>query len=137
MTVRTAKIVLSLVWVGTGLPLLFVLMMRHLSGFYDPDPKAAWTWAAQYLFPNLTLIAGAWSVSPSPADRKAISSGITFWGAVILSLFYLVALYLVMGAQMVSEASFQTIFEQSALFLGLIQALVVGWLGKFFIETRR
>jgi hypothetical protein len=136
MTIKTAKIALSLVWVIGAIPLLLILILRQLVGFYDPDPKAAWTWAAQFLFPNLTLIGGAWSVAASPGENGPISSSIVVWGAMVLSGFYLVVLYLILGVQALSTRPWQTIFEQSALFLGLLNALVVGWLGKFFVQSK-
>jgi len=101
------------------------------------DAKAAWTWVAQYLFPPLTLIAGAWSVTASPGDRSKMSSPVIYWGAVFLSLFYIVVLYLVIGAQAGGEQTWQAVFEQSGLFLSLFEAFIIGWLGKLFIEIKR
>ena len=66
-----------------------------------------------------------------------MSSVLVFWIAIALSLFYLLVLYLVLGWQQTSSESPQSVYEQSAQFLVLIQALVVGWLGKFFIESGR
>jgi len=119
------------------LPLLLILVIRQLNGFYGADAKAAWTWVAQYLFPPLTLIAGAWSVTASPGDRSKMSSPVIFWGAVFLSLFYIVVLYLVIGAQAGGEQTWQAVFEQSGLFLSLFEAFIIGWLGKLFIEIKR
>lgn len=70
----------------------------------------------------------------SPEDDKPLGSAIVFWGAMIVSAFYIVILYIVLGAQ--ASGSMRASLEQSGLFLGLIQALVVGWMGKFFIEAR-
>ena len=137
MTVKRAKATLTLIWLLAALPLLSILILRQLNGFYGTDAKAAWTWAAQYLFPQLTLIMGAWSVSRSPNEGKRLSSSITFWIAIALSLFYLFALYLVAGAQAGAEQTWQSVFEQSGLFLSLFQALIIGLLGKFFVEIRR
>ena len=137
MTIKTAKLSLSLLWVVAAIPLMFLLIMRQLNGDFGDNSKAVWTWAAQFLFPNLTLIGGAWSVAASPNDDKPMSSVFVFWAAIALSLFYIVVLYLVLGAQEASSAAPQTVYEQSALFLVLIQALIIGWLGKFFVESGR
>ena len=112
-----------------------VLVLRQVNGFYGDQAQAAWSWAAQFVFPNLTLIGGAWSVAGSPEDDKPLGSAIVFWGAMIVSAFYIVILYIVLGAQ--ASGSMRASLEQSGLFLGLIQALVVGWMGKFFIEAKR
>jgi hypothetical protein len=136
MTTKRARIVVTVIWVAGALPLLTLLILRHLSGFYGPDAKGVWAWAAQFVFPNLTLIAGAWSATPSAENDALPASTIVFWGAVILSLFEIVILFLVLGSQSGGTAP-QVVFEQSALFLGLLQALLIGWLGKFFIDGRR
>ncbi|HKA73649.1 MAG TPA: hypothetical protein VKE26_17695 [Xanthobacteraceae bacterium] len=137
MTIRTAKLTISLVWMAGAIPLLLILIVRQLAGFYETDPKVAWTWAAQYLFPTLTLIGGAWSVASSAAEDTPMSSTVVVWGAILLSVFYIAVLYLILGAQAVSIQPAQTIFEQSGLYLSLLNALVVGWLGKFFVESKR
>src|SRR5262245_13548869 len=136
MTIGKAKLALSLVWVTAAVPLLLILIFRQLVGFYDPDPKAAWTWAAQFLFPNLTLIGGAWSVAASPADDAPISSPLVAWGAIGISAFYLVVLFLILGVQGLGVRPWQTVFDQSGLFLGLLNGIVVGWLGKFFVGSK-
>jgi hypothetical protein len=134
MTVKSAKIVLTALWGVGAIPLLSILVLRQLNGFYGDQAQAAWSWAAQFLFPNLTLIGGAWSVAASPDEDKPLGSSIVFWGAVVASAFYLAVLYVVLGAH--ASGSMRSSLEQSGLFLGLIQALVVGWLGKFFIEAK-
>ena len=135
MTVRTAKIALTALWGVAVIPLLLILVLRQLAGFFGDDVQAPWTWAAQYVSPSLTLIGGAWTVSTNPEDDKALTSSVVFWGAMVLSGFYLVVLYLVLAAQV--HGSVKAVMESSGLFLGLIQGLVVGWLGKFFIEAKR
>jgi hypothetical protein len=135
MTIKTAKLTLTALWAAAAIPLLFILILRQINGFYGDEPQAAWTWAAQFVFPNLTLIGGAWTVTEPPEDTKPSCSGIVFWGAVIVSAFYISILYIVLGTHV--GGSGRSSFEQSSLFLGLIQSLVVGWLGKFFIEAKR
>ncbi len=93
MTIKTAKIALTALWGVCAIPLLLVLVLRQLNGFYGDQAQAAWSWAAQFVFPNLTLIGGAWSVAGSPEDDKPLGSAIVFWGAMIVSAFYIVILY--------------------------------------------
>jgi hypothetical protein len=80
MTIKTAKIALTALWGVCAIPLLLVLVLRQLNGFYGDQAQAAWSWAAQFVFPNLTLIGGAWSVAGSPEDDKPLGSAIVFWG---------------------------------------------------------
>ncbi|MFD2180582.1 hypothetical protein [Rhodoplanes azumiensis] len=135
MTVRTAKLVLTALWGVAVMPLLLILILRQLNGFYGTEAEAAWTWVAQYVFPGMTLIGGAWTVTDHPEDAEKRASAVVVWGALVLSAFYLLVLYLVLGAQ--ARGPVKDVLQGSGLFLGLIQGVVVGWLGKFFIEAKR
>lgn len=135
MTVRTAKLSLTVLWGLAVIPLLLILVLRQLAGFFEADGQVAWTWVAQYVLPGVTLIGGAWTVA-EPADvGHGRVSPVVFWGAFVLSAFYLVLLFLVLAA--LAHGSIRQTVEGSGLFLGLIQGVVVGWLGKFFIEAKR
>ena len=99
MTVRNAKSWLSIGWLGAVGPLMIILVLRQLYGFYGPDPKDVWNWFSQFVLPALTLLAGAWTVSASPSDQKPIDNPMVFWVAVVLSVFYIGLLYIVVGIQ--------------------------------------
>jgi len=137
MTVRGAKLWLSGGWMAAMAPLVIILILRQLDGFYGSDPKEVWSWFSQFVLPALTLLGGAWTVAAAPSDQKQIDNTIVFWVAVAMSAFYIVLLYVVIGKQPTSPLPWQDQFKQSALFLGIIQGLVIGVLGKFFIESSR
>jgi hypothetical protein len=137
MTVQGAKLWLSIGWLAAMAPLVIVLILRQLDGFYGSDPKDVWSWFGQFVLPALTLLGGAWSVAAVPSDRKPVDNPIVFWIAVAISVFYIVLLYVVIGKQPFSPLAWQDQFKQSALFLGVIQGLLIGVLGKFFIESGR
>jgi hypothetical protein len=137
MTVRGAKLWLSVGWMGAVAPLIVILVLRQVNGFYGADAKEVWSWFSQFVIPALTLLAGAWTVSASPADQNQIGNPMVFWIAVFLSIFYVALLYVVIGSQPWSTLTWQEQFKQSALFLGVIQGLVIGVVGKFFIESSR
>jgi hypothetical protein len=137
MTVRGAKLRLSIGWMAALAPLVVILVLRQLDGFYGDDPKDVWSWFSQFVLPALTLLGSAWTVSASPNDQKPIDNPTVFWIATALSVFYLVLLYVVIGNQASSSQPWAEQFKQSALFLGIFQGLVIGVLGKFFIESGR
>lgn len=137
MSVRGAKLWLSIGWMAALAPLVVILVLRQLDGFYGDDPKEVWSWFSQFVLPALTLLGGAWTVSASPNDQKTIDNPTVFWIATALSAFYLVLLYVVIGNQASSSLPWAEQFKQSALFLGIFQGLVIGVLGKFFIESGR
>jgi hypothetical protein len=135
MTLRTAKASLSILWILAIPLLLFTLIRRQLNGYYGTDPTAVWTWVAQFVLPGLGLILGAWSLKATPADDDTLRNQIVFWGAAVLSLLYLAALYYVVASQAWLDQDWGEVFKQSALFLSLIQATVIGLLGKFFVQS--
>jgi hypothetical protein len=140
MIVRTAKMSLSLLWLVAVAPLILILILRQMEGFYDipsTDPKDVWSWVSQFVLPGVTLVAGAWTVSTSSADKGPVGNPSVFWIAMGMSAFYLVVLYLVVALQAGSSAPWPETFKQSALYLGIIQGAVIGIVGKFFIESAR
>lgn len=137
MTVRGAKLWLSVGWTVAMAPLVIILILRQLDGFYGNDAKEVWSWFSQFVLPALTLLAGAWTVAASSSEQKQIDNTVVFWIAAAMSIFYIVLLYVVIGKQPTSPLPWQEQFRQSALFLGIIQGLVIGVLGKFFIESNR
>jgi hypothetical protein len=136
MTVRAAKFWLSIGWLLCIGPLVIILVLRQQSGFFGHEQKDVWNWFSQYVLPGLTLLGGAWTVAASPNDQKVLDNRIVFWVAVVLSLFYLGLLYLVVASQFGAAQPVEQL-KDSGLFLGIIQALVIGVLGKFFIESGR
>jgi len=137
MTVRGAKLWLSIGWTTAMAPRVIILILRQLDGFYGTDAKEVWSWFSQFVLPALTLLAGAWTVAASASEQKQIDNTVVFWVAVAMSVFYILLLYVVIGKQPTSALPWQEQFKQSALFLGIIQGLVIGVLGKFFIESNR
>jgi hypothetical protein len=140
MTIRKAKMCLSVLWLCAIAPLLLILIYRQLNGFYDApntDHKEVWSWVSQFVLPGATLLAGAWTVSASSSEKRRIANTWVFWLAIGMSLFYFAVLYLVVSAQASSQQPWPETFKQSALFLGIIQGALIGVLGKFFIETAK
>lgn len=136
MTVKTAKIMLTLVWGLAAGMLLLILILRQLSGFYGANPTFVWSWAAQYLFPALTLIGAGWSVGHSPNESKPVANVVVLWIALAMSIFYLAVLFLQLGFRPSDGKSWHLLFEESGLYLGLILTVVIGFLGKFFIDAK-
>jgi hypothetical protein len=131
---------LSLLWLTAVAPLILILILRQLGGFYDipnTDPKDVWTWVTQFVLPGVTLVAGAWTVTTPASDKKKIGNPTGFWIAVGMSAFYFAVLYVVIASQAGSSQPWPETFKQSALYLGIIQGVVIGVVGKFFIETGR
>jgi formate hydrogenlyase subunit 3/multisubunit Na+/H+ antiporter MnhD subunit len=140
MTVRTARTILSVLWLAFAAPLLLILIVRQLNGFYDSpgsDIRELWNWVGQFVLPGITLIAGAWTVSTSPSDGKPVDNFMVFWAAIGMSVFYFVVLYLVIASQASTTHNWSESLKESALYLGLFQGAIIAVIGKFFIESAR
>ena len=138
MSVQRARDVLSILWVMVSGPLVLFLIARSVSGYYGHEPEKIidlWSWVFQFLFPVLGIIVAAWSVGAVRSQKKSIHSMPVFWGALILSVFYLFALWLVVVLEPFSEAQWSAVFRNSGIYLGPVQGIVVTALGKFFIEN--
>jgi hypothetical protein len=115
---------------------VLLLVARTVTRFYGDDVKELWSWVAQLLFPVLSLIVAAWTVGGAHSDSRPIRSAMVFWGTLLLSLFYVATLYLVVGLEPLSPGDWLTVFRSSGWYLGLFQGIVIGALGKFFIENK-
>ncbi|PWT81154.1 MAG: hypothetical protein C5B58_10255 [Acidobacteria bacterium] len=106
-----------------------------MTRFYQGDLMDLWSWIAQLLFPVLGLIIAAWSAGGRHGDELQVRSNVVFWGALILSLFYVCALYLVVWLEPLSSEDWSLVFRSSGFYLGIFQTVVITALGKFFIEN--
>jgi hypothetical protein len=135
MTIRKARAILSAFWGITVAGLLLYIIVRQLLGIYGTDTKDLWVWVGQFILPGLTVIVGAWSVKNATMDDAPLGAPFVFWGAIAISFFYLLVVFLSLVYQPASVLPLKDALGQSALYLSLIQGLAVGVLTKFFVES--
>ena len=112
-----------------------LLVARSVTGFYRGDMMELWSWVSQLIFPVLGIILAAWSVKATEVDAKQVTSPAVFWGALLVSIFYIASLYLVIALEPLSSGDWISALHSSGIYLGLLQGFVIIALGKFFIEN--
>jgi hypothetical protein len=135
MKVARARGALSGCWLLGIAPLLLLMVARSVTGFYKGEIIELWSWLVQLLFPVLGIITASWSVGGTHADDVDVKSPSVFWFTLGCSVFYLIAIYMVVFLEPGSEENWVTVFRNSGIYLGFIQGIVVTALGKFFIEN--
>jgi hypothetical protein len=133
--IRRARTTLSLIWVCGALPLVFLLIARSINRFYSEELMEVWSWVSQLLIPILAIVVSSWSVKGVSGDTSPVHSPVVFWGALALSVAYILALYLVVTLEPIYEVTWVRVFQTSGIYLGVVQGVVLLALGKFFIEN--
>jgi hypothetical protein len=134
MTIRKARAILSALWGGIVAFLLLFIIVRQLHGLYGTDTKELWVWVAQFILPGMTVIVGAWTVKTT-TDDAVLGAPYVFWGALGISFFYLLIVFLSLLYEPVSGLPWKEALREAALYLSLIQGLAVAVLTKFFVES--
>jgi hypothetical protein len=62
MNVGTARMILSVVWVGCLLLMFLFILLQSLLGRYGEDWDVAWNWALPLTLPTASLVVTVWSV---------------------------------------------------------------------------
>jgi hypothetical protein len=92
--VRTARSVLSIMWVIGSVPLILTVSLQGFNGVYGLDNwDKGFLWIMPLLFPILGIIIASWTAGHSQYDDLDMSSNYVFWLTMILSLVYFMILY--------------------------------------------
>jgi peptidoglycan/LPS O-acetylase OafA/YrhL len=134
MNIRRARGIISLFWIISAGLLIILVSFQTILGKYGHDWEIVWSWLTPLVFPILSLVVAVWTLSNNPVEEKAVRSLPIFWGAMLLSIFYMVLLWGVVLLEPLSELSWTDIMKWSGWYLGIIQGVVAGAIGKFFVE---
>ena len=135
MTVGRARAVLSILWIVLTCPLILLISIQTVVGYYGDDWDLPWSWLMSLIFPTLSLVVAVWTVSTASVMEKPVRSMHVFWGAVTISLFYLINLYIAVIVPNYSHFAIEKALKASAWYLVPLQGLVTVSLGKLFVEN--
>lgn len=125
---------LTLLWWIGGALVILLLLMRLIAE--DAAVPAITAWLATYLLPGLTLVSGAAAATRDPADGAASNLGTTYWVAVVASgLYLLILMAAVLKAVLTVGDTTENLLRPWGMVLGLLQAIVIGLLGRFFTKS--
>lgn len=125
---------LTLLWWIVG-GLVFILLI--IRAFVGSDAVAALvTWLSTYLLPGLSLVSGTAVVKKRLTAAERDGLAVAFWSAFGASALYLAALVAaVVKVIFTTGVSPEDLLKPWGLILGLLQTLVVGFIGFFFAKA--
>lgn len=135
MTIKRARTIFSIAWIGGTLPLVILIQIRMLKGFYLGDWTELLSWVTHLVLPGAAVVISSWFVTGGQSGSQQVSMPVTFWGGLILSTVYVFLLYAVVLFEPAYELEWTEVFRLSGFYLGLFQGLVLLALGKFYIEN--
>jgi hypothetical protein len=135
MTIGQARGALSIFWIAASAPLILLasiwtILSRSMSW------ELAWSWLGPLIGPQLSIIIAVWSATGTTAETKDVKSKSAFWGTILISGVYFIALYLVILLSPFSDNSLEELLKKSGWWLAFIQGFANIALGKFFIENQ-
>ena len=134
MNVRRARGIISLFWISSCGLLIILVSFKTILGKYGHDWEIVWSWLSPLIFPILSLVVAVWTLSKNPVEEKEVRSLPIFWGALLLSIFYMILLWGVILLEPLSELSGTDILKWSGWYLGPVQGVVAAAIGKLFVE---
>ncbi len=140
MTMNTpdenARRKIALVWYGGGGLLFLFVLMQTFFGRYGDQPEKAWTWLLPTIMPTLSLITGVLIAKKPSENPGQLPDPFLFRLAMILSVFYLLVVFLTLLLQPLSDLSIYELMTKSNLWLAPMQGLVTASLGVFFTQKK-
>ena len=132
----TCKRALAAAWLILGGLAVLILIGQTVTDRYGEKIAEVWTWFSIYFLPAATVVIFASTVGEhgSPSNQALVSRG-AFFGALILSVLYLILLLLPLLAQPFTdvESPFDTL-SKWAIVLALFQSIVIGALAAVYIR---
>jgi len=126
------------VWgVAFIIPLCILAVQTFLGTVYHGKEAEAWNWFTPNIVPTIGLIVATFAAPSPPAGSKQSVSMPFFLITLILSLLYAGALILIIALAPLADSPPLETYKRSSLTLGVLQGLVTGALGYFFIKNTK
>jgi predicted metal-binding membrane protein len=129
---------LLITWLIGLAPAVLIMSIRSLTGSFSGKEQEIWAWFVPMFLPTLTLMIGAYSsiALQEQADSKTVDKSF-FYISLGCSIFYLLILSSVVIYQPFADAPALETLSRSSFFLSVIQGIVTGCLGIFFVSQKQ
>jgi len=129
---------LAVVWgIGFIVPVAILGAQTFLGTVYHGQDSEAWNWFTPNIVPTIGLIIATFaSSSPGRSEEQPVSAPL-FVIALVLSVSYAVALIAIVALAPLADSPPLETYKRSSLLLGVIQGVVTGALGGFFIKNAK
>jgi len=126
---------LGILWLSGAGIMFIILLGQTIFGLYGERTNEAWHWFLPAVIPTLSLIVSAWVIDArgKAVEQKPVSKFI-YKGTYGLSAFYLFVVLLSISAHPFILMSPVEWLNQSDLWLGPLQGLVITATGIFFLK---
>jgi hypothetical protein len=132
---------LSILWFVSSAILIMLFIAFTFLGRFDSKNEEAWAWLSQNIIPTLTLMVGTFyiNVNQSTDDKKI---DIFYYRlCYAMSVFYMAVLFAtILFSPIVFEVkhiSIIELFQESKIFLIIIQGIMTYTLGLFFVKENK
>lgn len=138
MTLKGSRIMLAVVWgIGFLIPVAILGAQTFLGTVYHGKESEAWSWFTPNIVPTIGLIIATFAAPTPDVTEKQPVSGPLLVITLVLSIFYVVALIAIVGLAPLANSPPLETYKRSSLLLGVIQGVVTGALGGFFIKNAK
>ena len=141
MTLGRAKAILSGFWFIFGGIVYMIVAYLTLIGRFDLGPgdwDAGLAWVSPLILPVLGFILPTMTLTSVPRDLIKIKHVHVFGIVLTLSLFYIGLLFLLLWRLPLEIDKIETyvgnVMRSSLWYMGAFQAVIMGLLGKFYLE---
>lgn len=135
MTLGKARRSLALLWIVSFGAMFVIVLLMTIFGRFGERWDLPWNWFLPLTCPTVGLILSLISVSTDHRSSQLLDSSNIFWFSISLSTLYLLAIYAIVFIHPFTNVSFELLISRSTWFLGPIQGLVCGVIGKLFIDN--
>jgi len=116
--------------------LFLILVAQTIAGKYGNQPTIIWSWFCHYVLPSLSLILAAVAYDYINRQANVYVPTLIYRFAFWLSLIYTITILLTVVLQPISPMEPKILLASSRIYLDVIQSLVGGVLGIFFVARR-
>lgn len=124
------------IWVLGGLPLLVIVIVQIVLGRYPDGFQTPIGWLSTLLFPSWSIIFAVLTVGKTKASIRPVHHKSLFYISALISVVYIISLYLIMFLGVYSPGGLSSALQNSAFYMGVFQSFVIGVVGKFFLESQ-
>jgi hypothetical protein len=137
ITLKGSRILLAIVWgIGFVIPVSILAVQTFLGTVYHGKESEAWNWFTPNVVPTIGLIIATFASPTGKSEKQAVSIPL-FVITLALSVLYVIGLIAILALAPLANSPPLETYRRSSLFLAVVQGLVTGGLGWFFIKNTK
>ena len=135
MTIGGSRRLLLVIWLVGTLPLFVLVFALSMSERFGSELDTPWNWFGPMVLPVLGLLFMSVTIDDQERHARPLKHKTVLFATCLISIVFLLLLYGVILMQPLLDMPISKAMRFSGLYLGAMQGLVTGLLGKFFVEN--